>query len=107
MRHSEKIAPAAAAASAISTLVCCLPLGFAAAAGAAGLGAVLATFRPWLMGLSLVLLGTGFWQLYRGKVVCRRRSRSSIAVFWVSAAIVAALMLFPQAVANLLADRLP
>jgi hypothetical protein len=38
MKHSEKIAPLAAVIGALSTLVCCLPLGIAGAAGAAGFG---------------------------------------------------------------------
>ena len=50
MKHSEKIAPAAAVISAFSTLTCCLPLGIAAAAGAAGLGVLVEPLRPWLIG---------------------------------------------------------
>jgi hypothetical protein len=60
MKHSEKIAPAAAVISALSTLACCLPLGVAAAAGAAGLGILVEPLRPWLIGLSIALLGVGF-----------------------------------------------
>jgi hypothetical protein len=44
MKHSEKITPEAAAISALSTMACCLPSGIAAAAGAAGLGAVVENF---------------------------------------------------------------
>ncbi len=106
MRHAGKIAPVAAVASALSTLACCLPLGFAAAASAAGAGVLVATLRPWLMGLSLVLLGVGFWQLYHTRGTCRR-SRGGLAVFWVSAVIVVSMFLFPQVVASFLADRLP
>lgn len=107
MKHSEKIAPAAAVLSAFSTLACCLPLGFAAAAGAAGLGVALAPLRPWLLGLSVVLLLVGLWQLYRGKAACRRRSPVSLALFCVSAILVLAVLVFPQAVASFLADHLP
>ena len=56
MKHSENIAPLAAAIGALSTLVCCLPLGIAAAAGAAGLAVVLEPLRPWLLGSSVTLL---------------------------------------------------
>ena len=107
MKHSEKIAPIAAVISVFSTIACCLPLGILAAAGAASLSAVLAPLRWWLIGLSVVLLAFGMWQLYGGKQVCRRRSRASQAIFWLSALMVLALALFPQAVAGFLADRLP
>lgn len=103
MKHSEKIAPVAAVISVFSTIACCLPLGIAAAVGAAGLGVVLAPLRPWLIGFSLALLIFGLWQLYRSSGSCPRRSGTSIAVFWLSAIIVLAIMLFPQAVAGLLA----
>jgi hypothetical protein len=88
-------------------LACCLPFGIAAAAGAAGLSVVLAPLRPWMMAISGALLLFGLWQLYRRKgATCQRRSRLSIAVFWVCATLVLAMMLMPQVVASLLADRL-
>jgi hypothetical protein len=104
VKHLEKIAPVAAVISAISTLACCLPLGIAAAAGTAGLSVVLAPFRPWLMGLSAVLLACGLWQLYNNRAACRRRSRTSVAIFWVCAGVVLTMIIFPQIVAGLLAD---
>jgi hypothetical protein len=60
MKRSEKIAPAAAVISALSTLACCFPLGIAAAAGATGLGVLVEPLQPWLIGLSIALLGLGF-----------------------------------------------
>jgi hypothetical protein len=107
MIASEKIFPAAAVVSALSTLACCLPFSIAAAAGAAGLGAIVEPVRPWLMGLSLVLLGAGFAQLYRSRGTCHRRSRASVAVFWLSAIVVLAAVVFPQLVAAALADLIP
>ncbi len=107
MKHSEKIAPTAAVLSAFSTIVCCLPLGIAAAAGVAGLGVLLEPLRTWLIGLSLALLGVGFIQLYRSRGTCQRRSRASVAIFWVSAIVVLTLVIFPQIFAALLADLLP
>jgi hypothetical protein len=104
MKHIEKLAPIAAAASAISCIACCLPLGFAAAAGFAGLGVVLDPLRPWIMGLSAVLLATGVWQLYRRPKVCAPRSRASIVIFWCCAIVVVAMIVAPQLVAGLLAD---
>jgi hypothetical protein len=107
MKHSEKIAPAAAVISALSTLSCCLPLGIAAAAGAAGLGVLEEPLRPWLIGLSIALLGVGFTQLCRSRGACQRLSPASVAVFWFSAIVVLATLVFPQDLAGVLADLLP
>lgn len=48
------------------TLGCCLPLAFLGAAGVAGASVFLAGARPWLLGLSIVLLAWGFFQVRRG-----------------------------------------
>ena len=104
MKHGEKLAPVAAVVSAISCMACCLPLGIAAAAGAAGLSLVLEPIRPYLMALSGVLILFGVWQIYRRGPSCQRRSRTGIIVFWTCAAIVAVMMIAPQIVANFLAD---
>jgi len=88
-------------------MACCLPFGIAAAAGAAGLSVVLASLRPWMLAISAALLLFGLWQLYRRRGICQRRSRVSLAVFWTCAALVLTMILMPQVVASLLADRLP
>jgi len=49
-------APLAAILSTISSIVCCLPIGFLAAFGAAGASAVFASLRPWLMVVSGTML---------------------------------------------------
>lgn len=103
MRHSERIAPVAAVVSALSTLLCCLPLGFVTAAGAASLGVASTTLRPWLLGLSAILLAFGFWQLYSARRACRRSSPLSLAVFWLSVVAIAGGLLFPQTLASILA----
>jgi hypothetical protein len=103
MRVTERLASAGAALSALATLACCLPLGIAGAVGALGLSVALETLRPWLIGLSVILLGLSFWQLYRGRKTCRRRSPLSLILFGLSAAIVLAVILFPQKLAELLA----
>jgi hypothetical protein len=46
--------------SALATMSCCLPLGFAAAIGAAGVSAFVTEMKPWFLGLSMVLIGLGF-----------------------------------------------
>lgn len=105
MKHSEKMAPAAAVLAALSTLACCLPLGIAGAIGAAGLGFISGPLRPWMIGLSIVLLGVGAWQMYY-RPSCERRSRTSLVILCSAAVIVGALVLFPQAIAGLIADLL-
>ena len=107
MKHAEKIMPLAAVTTALASLACCLPLGFAAAAGAGGLALVLAPISPWLLALSAVFLAVGILQLYRSRNTCRRRSRTTLALFWIAAVVVLGLIIFPQMVAGILADRLP
>src|SRR5256885_319689 len=81
VRVTERLAPVVGAVSAIATLACCLPLGIAGAVGALGLSVALAALRPWLIGLAVILLGFGSWQLYRGQRSCQRRSRLSLVLF--------------------------
>jgi hypothetical protein len=57
--------------------------------------------------LSIVLLILGFVQLCRSNRSCRWRSPLSIAVFSISAVVVAAILLFPQVSAGLLANVIP
>jgi hypothetical protein len=104
MRVTERLASVGAALSALATLACCLPLGIAGAVGALGLSVALERLRPWLIGLSVVLLGLSFWQLHRGRKRCRRRSPLSLILFGLCAAIVLAVILFPQKLAELIAD---
>jgi hypothetical protein len=85
-------------------MACCLPFGFAAAAGVAGVAVVLDGVRPYLMGGSVALLALGLWQLYRRPRVCRPRSKATLAIFWSCAALVIALIVAPQLVAGWLAD---
>jgi hypothetical protein len=103
MRVSEKMTPVAAAMSALATLACCLPLGIAGAVSALGLSVALERLRPWLIGLAVILLGLTFVQMYRGQEICHRRSRLSLVLFGLSAAVVLAVILFPQKLAELMA----
>lgn len=103
MRITERLAPVAAAMSALATLACCLPLGIAGAVGALGLSVAVAALRPWLIGFAVILLGVGLWQMYRGQRSCQRRSPLTLILFGVSAFIVLGVMLFPQKVAELMA----
>jgi hypothetical protein len=103
MRLAERATPIAAVIAALSTLACCLPFGFLGAIGLAGLSVWAQQFRNWFIGGAGVLLVAGFVQLYRGRSQCKKRSPVSIALFWVAVAIVLLIVLFPQAIASLLA----
>ena len=107
VRHSERITPVAAAVSALVTLACCLPLGFAAAAATTSLSVVMEGLRPWLLALSVILLGAGIYQAYGSKGTCERRSRTSLFLLWFSAVVVVLVIVFPQLLAAALADWLP
>jgi hypothetical protein len=56
MKHAERVTPIAAVTSALATLLCCLPIGFAAAAATASVAAVVGQLRPWLLGASVVFV---------------------------------------------------
>ncbi len=104
MRVTERVAPVAAAMSALATLACCLPLGIAGAVGALGLSVALTALRPWLICFAVILLGVGLFQMYRGQRSCHRRSPLTLVLFSVSAVIVLGVMVFPQKVAELMAS---
>jgi len=67
--------------SSVATIICCLPLGFAAALGAGAASAFFTTLRPWLLGLSVALLGLGFWQQHRAKQCAVRVDCSAASCF--------------------------
>jgi FtsH-binding integral membrane protein len=96
----------AAIASTVATIGCCLPLGFAAALGTAGVSAFLQRFRPWLLGLSIVFLGVGFWQQRRARQCAVKRSYLGAVMLWVAVVVVIGMILFPQEIAGFIADRL-
>lgn len=103
MRVAERATPIAAVIAAVSTLACCLPLGFLGAVGLASLSLWARSYGVWLLGLSAVLLLVGFVQLYRGRNQCRKRSTVSVVLFWVAVAAVVLITLFPQLIASLVA----
>ena len=90
--------------SSLLTLGCCLPLPFLGAAGIAGASVFLSAARPWLLGLSVILLGLGFFQVYRGMKCRARQSRIALVLLGLAAVLVVLLLLFPQVLAGLLAD---
>ncbi|HET6935511.1 MAG TPA: hypothetical protein VFI72_11785 [Candidatus Angelobacter sp.] len=104
MKAVERGAPAAAIVAALSALACCLPFGMVGALGLAGLSVWIAPLRPWLLVASVLLLALSFWQIYRrGRQCNARRSRVSVALFWVAVVVLLLVTVFPQVIANLLA----
>src|SRR6201997_1251096 len=100
----------AAAISAVGTVLaaatCCLPvLPFVLAAGTAGSARFLSSFvgvlRPYLLGLSVLLIALGFYQSRRASQCNCKPSVLSQVVLWLSALIVAISILLPQAFADL------
>lgn len=91
--------------SSVATISCCLPLGFAAALGAGAASAFFTTLRPWLLGLSVALLGLGFWQQHRAKQCSIRGRVIGSVLLWTALIVVVAMILFPQEIAAFIADR--
>lgn len=100
------IASLAAIVSIVAASSCCLPvLPFIVAAGFAGGSAFLSAARPYLLGISILLIAYGFYQARRAKK-CRRRSVFSTILLWTSALVVALSILLPQVMANATANLL-
>lgn len=102
MKHTERIAPVAASIAALSTLACCLPIGFAAAAMTATASIAIGKMRMWFLGASVVLVVLGFMQLRRARA-CGRSSRASTILMWLCASVVILAFVFPQVLATILA----
>ena len=102
MKIAEKGAPAAAIVAALSTLACCLPLGFLGAVGLAGLSLWAREYSRWLLIAAIVFLLVGAAQLYFRKS-CVKRSKTSLVLFWTAVLVVILVTLFPQLLASLIA----
>ena len=83
MKHTVKIAPVAAALSALATLACCLPFAFAAGTASASLAMVAGTYRWSFLGASVVLLAVGAVQLLQARRACRPGEPASPAILGV------------------------
>jgi len=95
---------AGAILSALLTLGCCLPLPFIGALGAAGASVFLAAARPWLLVLSIALLGAGAFQVVRG-VKCRVHQKTApLVLLGIAVVVVIVTAFFPQLLAGWLAD---
>jgi O-antigen ligase len=92
--------------SSIATIGCCLPLGFAAALGAGVTSAFFTALRPWLLGVSVALLGLGFWQRNRAKKCSIRGRMAGNVLLWAAVVVVVGMTVFTQEIAAFIADRL-
>lgn len=90
----------------IATISCCLPIGFAVAVGTGAASAFFTTLRPWLLGVSVVLIGFGFWQQHRAKQCGLRGRWAGTVLLWTAVVVVLGMILFPQEIASLIADHL-
>jgi hypothetical protein len=84
---------AAAVASALAGLSCCLPLGpFLLAAGSAGAAGVFLTLQPYLIGFAIFMLAVGFVQAFRARKCGRGRRALNVTVLLCSTGLVAAML---------------
>ena len=105
MKNSEQLTPLAAAITAVSTLLCCVPTAFAAALATTSVGLFVANHQGWFLAASVLLIAVGAVQVRRAGRACSvARRRTSAALLAISAAIVTMTALFPQVLAGLLAD---
>jgi hypothetical protein len=101
------LASLAALGSVVLASTCCLPMfPFIFAAGAAGSSAFFAKARPFLLAASLLSIGFAFYQRWRAKQCQCKPSLFSTIVLWFSVVTVLTFFLFPQVIANLVANVL-
>jgi len=101
------IASLAALGSVVLASTCCLPMfPFIFAAGAAGSSAFFAKARPYLLVASLLSIAFAFYQRWRAKQCQCKPSLLSTIVLWFSVVTVLTFFLFPQVIANLVANVL-
>ena len=101
------LASLAALGSVVLASSCCLPMfPFIFAAGAAGSSAFFARARPFLLAASVLSIGFAFYQRWRAKQCQCKPSLLSSIVLWCSVVTVLTFFLFPQVIANLVADLL-
>jgi hypothetical protein len=101
------LASLAALGSVVLASSCCLPMfPFIFAAGAAGSSAFFTKVRPLLLAASVLSIGFAFYQRWRAKQCQCQPSLLSAIVLWFSVVVVLTFFLFPQMIANLVANLL-
>jgi mercuric ion transport protein len=94
----------ASVVAATAASVCCIGPVVAAVLGAGALGAASTRFepyRPWFLGLTMILLGVGFVSAYRREPACADDAcappsrRTARVVLWLAVVLVGLLAAFP------------
>jgi hypothetical protein len=111
MRKTNETRTAAASLAAIGSIVlasgCCLPvLPLVAAAGVAGASTLLISAKPYLMGLSALLIGYGFYRARQARQCSTQPGAIATILLWTSALLVGFSIFLPQVVADLAASLL-
>lgn len=97
-------AAVASVVAATAASVCCIGPVVAAVLGAGALGAASTRFepyRPWFLGLTMILLGVGFVSAYRREPGCAEDTcapptrRTARIVLWIAVVLVGLLAAFP------------
>ena len=105
-RHSV-MASITALGSVVLASSCCLPLvPFLFAASAAGTSAFFVKARPFLLALSIFSIAVGFYQKRQAKRCQAKPSMFSTILHWFSTGTVFVFVLFPQVMANFIANLL-
>ncbi len=93
MTRGTLASSAAAVASALAALSCCLPLGpFLLAAGSAGASGIFLSLQPYLIAFSVLMLIVGFVQAFRVRQCGRGRRALNVTVLLCSTGLVAAML---------------
>ena len=101
------VASLAALGSVVLASSCCLPLlPFLFAARSGRNFSVLVKLRPFLLIASVLFIAFGFYQSWRARQCACQPSTLSTILLWFSAVVVVVFTLFPQAIANLVANML-
>jgi len=101
------VASFAALGSVVLASSCCLPLlPFLFAAGTAGTSAFFVKLRPFLLAVSVLCIAFGFYQGWRAKQCKSKPGALSTTLLWFSTIVVVVFTLFPQAIANFIANLL-
>jgi hypothetical protein len=108
-RSSHGASTVSASIAAVGSILvawsCCLPvLPFTIAVGFAGSSAFLREMRPYLVAVSVLLIGYGFYESRRAKQ-CQQQPKPIVAVLlWASVGFVVMSIFLPQMMANFIAS---
>jgi hypothetical protein len=101
------VASLAALGSVVLASSCRLPMfPFIFAAGAAGSSAFFTKARPFLLAASLLSIAFAFYQRWRARRCQCKPNLLSTIILWFSVVVVLTFFLFPQLIANLVANSL-